>query len=621
MEKKSFQAESKRLLELMIHSIYTNKEIFLRELISNASDALDKLRLISLTDREVPTDFSIKIDADKENRVLTITDNGIGMTKEELESNLGTIAKSGSFDFKKENEQKDVSIIGQFGVGFYSAFMVSDKVEVITKAYGASEGYIWASSGTDGYTIEPYDKETHGTSVILHLQPNKDDEDYDAFLDQYRLKALVKKYSDYIRYPIQMDVESRTKKEGTDDEWETTVNLETLNSMVPIWKRDKSETSDEDYNNFYKEKFFDFSDPLLTVRAQTEGSATYTALLFLPSRAPMNYYTKDYKKGLALYSSGVLIMERCEELLPDYFGFFRGLVDSQDLSLNISREMLQQDKMLKLIAKSLSKKIKRELTSLLQKDREKYEKFFEQFGPQLKYGCYSDYGLHKDELKDLLLFYSSLDEKLVTLKEYRERMKEEQKAIYYVCGGSTSVCASLPQTEAVLEKGFEILYLTDGMDEFVLKTIAEYDSIPFVNVSAADNSLESDDQKDKISKLEEENKDLIQSLTEALEGKVKKISLSSRLKSHPVCLSSEGELSLGMEKVLNAVPAGEKASAEKVLEINPEHTIFSKLLSLQKEDPAALAEYAKLLYTQAALIEGIAPEDPVAFVDSVCKFI
>ena len=621
MSKKQFQAESKRLLELMIHSIYTNKEIFLRELLSNASDALDKLRLLSLTDHHVPTDFSIQIAVDKQSRTLTISDNGIGMTKEELESNLGTIAKSGSLDFKTANESEDLSIIGQFGVGFYSAFMVSDQVEVITRAYGASEGYRWTSSGTDGYTIEPCEKPSHGTVILLKLHPNTEEENYDDFLDSYRLKGLIKKYSDYIRYPIQMEMETQTKKEGTEDEWETTRSLQTLNSMTPLWKRDRSEVSDEEYNNFYKEKFFDFSDPLLVIRSTTEGAATYTALLFLPARLPMNYYTADYQKGLSLYSAGVLIMERCEALLPDYFGFFRGLVDSQDLSLNISREMLQQDRQLQLISKSVGKKIKRELLSLLDKDREKYETFFAQFGAQLKYGCYSHYGAHKDELRDLLLFSSSFEGKPVTLKEYHSRMKEDQKAIYYACGRSVSACASLPQTEALLEKGFEILYFTEEVDEFVIKTLAEYESVPFVNVSAGENPLEDEEEKERISKLEEEHKPLLDALTKALEGKVQKVRLSSRLKSHPICLSAEGELSIEMEKVLNAMPTDEKVSANKVLELNPEHSLFQRLLDLQKSDPESIPEYAGLLYTQAALMEGIPPEDPVAFADAVCKRI
>lgn len=621
MAKKQFKAESKRLLELMIHSIYTNKEIFLRELLSNANDAIDKLRLRSLTDHNIPTDFTIRITADKNARTLAISDNGIGMTKEELESNLGTIAKSGSFDFKNENESKDLSIIGQFGVGFYSAFMVSDKVEVFTRAFGNTEGYHWVSSGTDGYTIENCEQPTHGTTILLHIHANTDEENYDEFLDPYRLKALVKKYSDYLPYPIQMEMEVQTKKEDDSDEWETKSELQTLNSMVPLWKRDRSEVSDQEYNDFYKEKFFDFSDPLLTVRSTTEGAATYTALLFLPSRAPLNYYTKDYKKGLALYSSGVMIMEQCEELLPDYFGFFRGLVDSQDLSLNISREMLQQDRQVQLISKSIAKKIKRELTTLLQKDREKYESFFAQFGAQLKYGCYSDFGIHKDELKDLLLFHSSEGEKSVTLKEYHERMKEGQKSIYYVCGRSTTACAALPQTEMILEKGFEILYLTEEIDEFVLKTLLEYESTPFVNVSAESTSLESDEEKEQLSKQKEEYKHLLEQLTKALDGKVKKVTLSSRLKSHPLCLSTEGELSVEMEKVLNAMPTDQKVSADKVLELNPDHPLFARLLSLEESNPELLPEYANLLYTQAALMEGILPEDPVAFTDAICNRI
>ncbi|SCH42691.1 High temperature protein G [uncultured Ruminococcus sp.] len=630
MAKKQFKAESKRLLDLMIHSIYTHHEIFLRELISNASDAIDKLYFKSLTDHSISLsreDFKIHLSLDKENRTLTLSDNGIGMTQEELENNLGVIAKSGSLAFKKENDmQDDVDIIGQFGVGFYAAFMVSSEVKVVSRAYGSDDAYCWISSGVDGYTIEPCRKDSVGTDVILKIKENTEEENFDEFLEQYRIQGIVKKYSDYIRYPIQMEMERSKLKEGTgkdgvDPEYETYTETETLNSMVPIWKKSKEEVSEEDYNNFYKEKFFDFEDPLKVIHSKTEGAATYNALLFIPAKAPFNYYTKDFEKGLQLYSNGVLIMDKCADLLPDYFSFVKGLVDSEDLSLNISREMLQHDRQLKVIAKSIEKKIKNELAKLMKSDREAYNKFFENFGLQLKYGVYSNYGMNKEQLQDLLLFHSSSENKLVSLAEYVSRMKEEQKYIYYATGESVARIEHLPQAELVKDKGFEILYLTDDIDEFAIQMMREYQEKQFKSISAGDLDLETEEEKEEIKKQEEENKDLFAAMKEALGDKVSKVRLSQRLKSHPVCLTSEGGLSLEMEKVLNAMPTDQKVKAERVLEINAAHPIFETLKKLAATDPEKLNAYTDLLYTQAMLIEGMPVEDPVAFSNAVCDLM
>ena len=630
MAKKQFKAESKRLLDLMIHSIYTHHEIFLRELISNASDAIDKLYFKSLTDHSISLsreDFKIHLSLDKENRTLTLSDNGIGMTQEELENNLGVIAKSGSLAFKKENDmQDDVDIIGQFGVGFYAAFMVSSEVKVVSRAYGSDDAYCWISSGVDGYTIEPCRKDSVGTDVILKIKENTEEENFDEFLEQYRIQGIVKKYSDYIRYPIQMEMERSKLKEGTgkdgvDPEYETYTETETLNSMVPIWKKSKEEVSEEDYNNFYKEKFFDFEDPLKVIHSKTEGAATYNALLFIPAKAPFNYYTKDFEKGLQLYSNGVLIMDKCADLLPDYFSFVKGLVDSEDLSLNISREMLQHDRQLKVIAKSIEKKIKNELAKLMKSDREAYNKFFENFGLQLKYGVYSNYGMNKEQLQDLLLFHSSSENKLVSLAEYVSRMKEEQKYIYYATGESVARIEHLPQAELVKDKGFEILYLTDDIDEFAIQMMREYQEKQFKSISAEDLDLETEEEKEEIKKQEEENKDLFAAMKEALGDKVSKVRLSQRLKSHPVCLTSEGGLSLEMEKVLNAMPTDQKVKAERVLEINAAHPIFETLKKLAATDPEKLNAYTDLLYTQAMLIEGMPVEDPVAFSNAVCDLM
>ncbi|WP_195985874.1 molecular chaperone HtpG [Clostridium sp. D33t1_170424_F3] len=624
---KQFKAESKRLLDLMINSIYTHREIFLRELISNASDAIDKLYYRALTDGDTGLsrdDFAIDIALDKDARTLTISDNGCGMTKEELENNLGTIAKSGSLNFKKDNEQKeDIEIIGQFGVGFYSAFMVSEQVTVYSRAYGSDEAWKWSSKGAEGYTMEPCEMEGHGSKIVLNIKSNTDENNYDEFLETYTIKNLVKKYSDYIRYPIRMDVEKSRMKEGTEEkpEYESYTENETLNSMVPLWRKNKNEITEEEYDRFYQEKFFDFEKPAKIIHSSTEGTATYNALLFIPGRAPYDYYTREYEKGLQLYSNGVLIMEKCPDLLPDYFSFVKGLVDSQDLSLNISREMLQHDRQLKIIASRLEKKIKSELESMLLNEREKYEEFFKNFGLQLKYGANADYGAHKDVLKDLLLFYSSSEKKLVTLKEYVERMKEEQKYIYYACGQTVDRIELLPQTEALKEKGFEILYLTDDVDEFALRMMMQYDDKAFKSVSADDLDLETEEEKQEAAKKVEENKDLLDAMKEALDGKVKQVILSQKLKTHPVCMSSEGAISLEMEKVLNSMPSGEKVQAQRVLEINANHPIFAKLQELHADHPDKLKEYAALLYDQALLIEGVAIEDPVAFSNRVCDLM
>ena len=640
MAKKQFKAESKRLLDMMINSIYTHKEIFLRELISNASDAIDKLYFRSLTDDSVKLkkkDFFIRLAADKENRTLTVRDNGIGMTKEELEKNLGTIAKSGSLDFKNENETGGkVDVIGQFGVGFYSAFMVASRVTVRSRAFGAQEAWQWESTGAEGYTIEPCDKEDVGTEVILVVKENEGEEHYDEFLDDWRLAGIVKKYSDYIRYPIKMLREKSRAIEGTDKdeeghykapEYETYTEDETLNSMVPIWKRDKKKVKDEEYAQFYKDKFGDYSDPARVIQSKTEGTATFNALLFIPSRTPYNYYTKEYEKGLQLYSSGVLIMEKCADLLPDYFSFVKGLVDSEDLSLNISREMLQHDRQIKLIKTTLYRKITNALAAWLKNDREKYEEFFKNFGLQLKMGCYASYGMNKELLQDLLLFHSAKENKLVTLREYYEAMPEDQKYIYYAAGESTDRLAKLPAAERVLDKGFDILYLTDDVDEFMLQMLRSYGDKEkekeFRNISADDLGIETDAEKEEVKAKNEENKELFEAMKEALDGKVTEVRLSQRLKSHPVCLSSSGPLSIEMEKVLNSMPAQqEKVKSEKVLELNGEHEVFAALKRLfEAGDKEKLAAYSEILYDQALLIEGLALEDPVAYANNVCKLM
>ncbi|MFU0833017.1 MAG: molecular chaperone HtpG [Oscillospiraceae bacterium] len=625
---KPFQAESRHLLDLMIHSIYTHKEIFLRELISNASDAIDKLYYKALSEENTGLnrdDFVIRIVPDKEKRTLTISDNGCGMTKEELETNLGTIAKSGSLDFKNEVEKKpEIEIIGQFGVGFYSAFMVSDHVTVISRAFGSDETYRWESHGVEGYSVEPCEqRETCGTDIILSLKPDTDDEKYSEYLDTYTLRRLVKKYSDYIRYPIRMNVEKSRLKEGSKDEYESYTEEETLNSMVPLWRKNKNEITKEQYNQFYKDKFMDYEDPARVIHMHTEGTATFHALMYIPARAPYDFYTKEYEKGLQLYSNGVLIMEKCADLLPDYFSFVRGLVDSQDLSLNISREMLQHDRQLKIIAGRVEKKIKSELESMLKNERESYEKFFQNFGLQLKYGVYQDFGTHKEVLQDLLLFHTSAGEKYSTLKEYVDRMKEDQKYIYYACADTVQKAALLPQTEAVKERGYEILYLTDPIDEFAIRMLAKYQDKEFKSVSADDLDLETEEEKKEAAKKVEENKDMLSFLKDALDGKVKAVVLSNKLKTHPVCLSTSGAISMEMEKVLNSLPNAEKdkVQAQRVLEINANHPIFEKLVNLFDSDKEKLKTYASLLYTQALLIEGAPIEDPVEFSNQICSLM
>ena len=627
MQTKEFKAESKRLLDMMINSIYTHKEIFLREIISNASDAIDKLYFKSLTDTSVgikKSDFAINIAIDKENRTLKVSDNGIGMTEEDLENNLGTIANAGSFAFKKDNDLgDDVDIIGQFGVGFYSTFMVAKEVTVVTKAFGSDQAYKWTSDGVEGYTIEECDKpDGVGTTITLKLKDDTDDEKYSTYLDQYQIQSLVKKYSDYIRFPIRMEVEhTHYNEEGKEPEVHKAI--ETLNSMTPIWKKNKSELKDEDYNNFYMEKFGDYEPPVAHIHSKNEGVATYDALLYIPARAPFDYYSKDYEKGLQLYSSGVMIMEKCADLLPDWFSFVKGVVDSEDLSLNISRELLQQDRQLKIIAKNLEKSIKNELAKLLKNDREKYEKFYSVFGLQFKFGIYQSYGAANETLKDLLMFPSSFDGKNVTLKEYVSRMKEDQKEIYYACGETKERIEMLPQLEKIKDKGYEVLYFTQDVDEFAIKVMINYDGKPFKSISDADLDLDTEEEKEEAKKLDEENKDMFTFMQEAIADKVKTVRLSKKLKTHPVCLSSDGSITIEMEKVLNAMPQndGNKVKAEKALEINPNHPIFEKLKDLYANDKDKLKDYAKLLYDQALLIEGMSIDNPVEFANLVCELM
>ena len=639
MAKKQFKAESKKLLDLMIHSIYTNKEIFLRELISNSSDALDKLYYKSLTSGELGikrNDFYIQITPDKELRTLTIRDNGIGMSKDELENNLGTIAKSGSLGFKEEQEKnkdentkaKNIDIIGQFGVGFYSAFMVSDIVSVTSKAFGSDDAYRWVSRGADGYTIEEASLDGHGTEIVLTIKEDTDGENYSSFLEEYTIRNLIKKYSDYIRYPIRMMVEKSRPvgetEEGKAPEFEKYNELETLNSMEPIWKRQKSKVKPEEYNDYYKSKYMDYMDPARVIRTNVEGVSSFTALMFIPGHAPFDYYTKEYEKGLQLYSSGVMIMDKCKDLLPDYFNFVKGLVDSQDLSLNISREMLQQDRQLKNIAKNVEKKIKRDLEDFLKNDRDGYEKFFENFGKQLKYGLYESYGMNREVLEDLVLFYSSTEQKNVTLAEYLERMKDDQNAIYYAAGESIKKIDLLPQTEFVKSKGYEILYLTDEMDEFVFNILGQYKDKPFKSVSAEDIAEDdTEEAKENMKKLEEDNKELLEDIKNALGDKVSEVKLSPRLKSSAVCLTTKGDISLEMEKILSAMPMDQGIKAERVLELNPEHSVFEALNKIKSDDAGGkkLEVYANLLYDQALLISGIQIDDPVEFSKSICKLI
>ena len=622
---KQFKAESKRLLDLMINSIYTNKEIFLRELLSNASDAIDKLYYQSLTDKSIKVnkkDLCIKIEIDKENRLLKIIDTGIGMNKEELENNLGMIAKSGSLQFKEENEKKkDVNIIGQFGVGFYSSFMVSDDVTVISKKYNEEDAYKWESTGAEGYTITKDEKDTYGTTIILKIKSDNEEYNYSDFLDTYTIETLVKKYSDYIRYPIKMNVTRRELKKGSKDEYEDVTKEETLNSMIPLWKKDKNKITEEEYNNFYQSKFYDYENPIKVIHTSVEGMTSYKAILFLPAHAPFDYYSKEYEKGLALYSNGVLIMDKCSDLLPDYFGFVKGVVDSDDLSLNISREILQQDRQLKLIASNIEKKIKSELESMLKGERDKYEKFFKEFGMQLKLGVYNDYGMHKDELKDLLLFYSSKDEKYITLKEYVSSMKDDEENIYYACGETIDKINMLPQVEKVKDKGYNILYLTEYVDEFAIKSLMEYDGKKFVNVSEENLDLDTEEEKEEIKKINDENKEMLNSMKEIIGSDISDVRFTHRLKNHPVCLVSEGPVSIEMQKVLNAMPTDQNINAKIILEINSSHKIADKLKELYKSDKERFNEYTKILYSQSRLIEGLSIENPTEISNLICDLL
>ncbi|WP_226530043.1 molecular chaperone HtpG [Metabacillus niabensis] len=623
MTKKQFKAESKRLLEMMINSIYSQREVFLRELISNASDAIDKIYYKALTDDSLTFNkdsYYIKITANKENRTLTITDTGIGMTKDELENNLGVIAKSGSLAFKKENESKDGhDIIGQFGVGFYAAFMVADVVTVISKALGSDEAYKWESEGAEGYTIEPYEKETVGTEIILKIKESAEEESYDEFLEEYTLKTIIKKYSDFIRYPIKMDVSGQRPKEGTEDELEEYTEEQVINSMVPIWRKNKSELTDEDYESFYHEKHYGFDKPIKHIHINVDGTVRYNAILYIPGQTPFDFYSKEYEKGLELYSNGVLIMNKCAELLPDYFSFVKGMVDSEDLSLNISREILQQDRQVKFIAKNISKKIKNELKSLMKNDREKYEEFYKSFGRQLKFGVYNDFGSNKEVLQDLLMFYSSKEKKLVSLDDYVSRMPEDQKYIYYATGESIERIEKLPQTEMVAEKGYEILYFTEDIDEFAIKMLMTYNEKEFKSVSSGDLGIESEEDQKQTETEQTENKDLFDLMKEVLAGKVSDVKLSKRLKSHPVCLSTVGEVTIEMEKVLSAMPDNQNVKAEKVLEINSNHEVFQSLKNAFDQDKEKVKLYTNLLYNQALLIEGLPIQDPVEFTNDMCK--
>lgn len=625
METKQFKAESKRLLDLMINSIYTHREIFLRELISNASDAIDKIYYKSLSDDNInfnKENFFIKISIDKENRTIKISDTGIGMNKEELDDNLGVIAKSGSLQFKKENEIKDgFDIIGQFGVGFYSSFLIADKVTVITKAFGSNEAYKWESTGVEGYTIEPSTKDTIGTDIILHVKANTDDENFDEYLNEYKIQSLIKKYSDFIRYPIKMDLTERKLKEGTESEYEDYIEEKVVNSMVPIWRKNKNELTQEDYSNFYKEKHYGFDTPLKHIHLSVDGTVSYNAILYIPENMPYDFYTKDYEKGLELYSNGVMIMNRCSDLLPDYFGFVKGIVDSEDLSLNISREILQHDRQLRFIAKNIKNKIKSELEKMLRNERENYEKFYKAFGRTLKFGVYDNFGAEKEVLQDLLMFYSSKEKKMVTLDEYVTRMGEDQKYIYYAVGESIDRIEKMPQTELLLDKGYEILYFTDDIDEFAIKMLMKYKEKEFKSVSSSDLGIENNDEENKVEENSEENKSLFDAMKEVLNDKISSVKVSNKLKNHPVCLSNEGDLSIEMEKLLNSMPNNQGVKAEKVLEINTHHEVFTSLKNAYENDKDKFNLYTNLLYNQALLIEGLSISDPVEFTNNICKLM
>lgn len=625
METKQFKAESKRLLDLMINSIYTHREIFLRELISNASDAIDKIYYKSLSDDNInfnKENFFIKVSIDKENRTIKISDTGIGMNKEELDNNLGVIAKSGSLQFKKENEIKDgYDIIGQFGVGFYSSFLIADKVTVITKAFGSNEAYKWESTGVEGYTIEPSTKDTVGTDIILHVKANTDDENFDEYLNEYKIQSLIKKYSDFIRYPIKMDLTERKLKEGTESEYEDYIEEKVVNSMVPIWRKNKNELTQEDYSNFYKEKHYGFDTPLKHIHLSVDGTVSYNAILYIPENMPYDFYTKDYEKGLELYSNGVMIMNKCSDLLPDYFGFVKGIVDSEDLSLNISREILQHDRQLRFIAKNIKNKIKSELEKMLRNERENYEKFYKAFGRTLKFGVYDNFGAEKEVLQDLLMFYSSKEKKMVTLDEYVTRMAEDQKYIYYAVGESINRIEKMPQTELLLDKGYEILYFTDDIDEFAIKMLMKYKEKEFKSVSSSDLGIENNDEENKVEENNEENKSLFDAMKDILSDKISSVKVSKKLKNHPVCLSNEGDLSIEMEKLLNSMPNNQGVKAEKVLEINTNHEVFTSLKDAYENDKDKFNLYTNLLYNQALLIEGLSISDPVEFTNNICKLM
>lgn len=623
MKKREFKTESKRILDLMINSIYTNKEIFLRELISNSSDALDKLYYLSLTNKDIKVnkdDLFIRVDYNKDKRTITISDNGTGMTEEELENNLGVIAESGSLKFKEENkEQNDVNIIGQFGVGFYSAFMVSDKVTVESKSYKDDKATIWESIGVDGYTLSPSDKKENGTIITLHLKEDTEDYNYSELLSEYKLRGIIKKYSDYISYPIKMEVENNRKKEDS-DEYETYKEVITINSMIPLWKRNKKDITEEEYNNFYSDKYFDYEKPLDVLHFNIEGNVNYNALLYIPSHAPYNYYSKEYEKGLQLYTNGVLIMDKCSELLPDYFSFVRGVIDTEDIPLNISRETLQDDKNIKLIAKSIESKVKNELLDLLKNNRDKYLEFYKAFGTQLKFGIYNDYGMHKEKLEDLIMFYSSSEKKLITLDEYVNKLKEEDKNIYYCAGETVDKIDMLPQVEGIKDK-HEVLYLTDYVDEFAIMAIHEYKGKTFVNVSNESTDLSTEEEKEKINKENSDNKDMLEEMKKVLEGNVEEVKLTNKLKSHPVCLTTTGEVSTSMEKVINAMPTDEKIKASEVLEINASHKIVDKLKDLYKNNKDEFTKYTKVIYYEARLIEGLPIDNPTELSNLMCDIM
>lgn len=623
MKKKQFKTESKRVLDLMINSIYTNKEIFLRELISNASDAMDKLYYLSLTNKDIKLkkgDLAIKLDVDKEKRTITITDNGCGMTEDELENNLGVIAESGSLHFKEENDgKKDVNIIGQFGVGFYSAFMVSNRVVVESKSYKEKTAHTWESTGIDGYTISESNKEETGTKITLYLKEDTENYNYSDFLTEYKLRNIIKKYSDYISYPIKMIVENTRKKEDS-DEYETYTEEATLNSMLPLWKKDKKKIKAEEYNNFYTDRFSDYTEPLKVIHFNVEGNVNFTALLYIPSHAPYDYYSKEYEKGLSLYTNGVLIMDKCSDLLPDYFSFVKGIIDTEDIPLNISRETLQDDKNIKLIAKNIENKIKKELLTMLDKDRENYEEFYKAFGMGLKFGIYNDYGMNKDKISDLIMFYSSKDKKLTTLKEYTDRMTKDSENIYYACGETVDKIDMMPQVESFKDK-YEVLYLTEYVDEFAVMTLGEYAGKKFVNVSNENTDLSTDEEKEHINKENENNKDMLAKMKSILEDNVKEVKFTNKLKNHPVCLTTEGEVSTSMEKVINAMPTGEKIKASEVLEINNNHKIVAKLKELYKDNMEEFEKYTKVIYFEARLIEGLPIDNPTEMSNLMCDIM